>query len=64
MKKFIAFHHQDKFVTDFKEKANTFNNFFADQCSVVTNNSEPPRLSQKKKKKKTRSKDYQKPRPK
>ena len=32
--------HQDKFVTDFKEKANIFNNFFANQCSIVNNNSE------------------------
>ena len=32
--------HQDKVVTAFKEKANIFNNFFADQCSIVTNNSE------------------------
>ena len=31
--------HQDKFVTDFKEKANIFNNFFANQCSIVRNNS-------------------------
>ena len=29
-----------KFVTDFKEKANISNNFFADQCSVVKNNNE------------------------
>ena len=34
--------HQDKFVTDFKEKVNIFNNFFADQCSIVSNNSELP----------------------
>ena len=34
--------HQDKFVTDFKEKANIFNNFFANQCSIVSNNSELP----------------------
>ena len=27
--------HQDKFVTDFKEKADIFNNFFANQCSIV-----------------------------
>ena len=32
--------HQDKFVTDFKEKANIFNNFFANQCSIVSNNSD------------------------
>ena len=40
--------HQDKFVTDFKEKANIFNNFFADQCSIVTNNSELPAALTKK----------------
>ena len=34
--------HQDKFVTDFKEKANIFNNFFANQCCIVSNNSELP----------------------
>ena len=34
--------HQDKSVTDFKEKANIFNNFFADLCSIATNNSELP----------------------
>ena len=34
--------HQGKLVTDFKEKANIFNNFFANQCSVVSNNSELP----------------------
>ena len=32
--------HQDKLITDFKEKANIFNNFFADQYSIVSNNSE------------------------
>ena len=40
--------HQDKFVTDFKEKANIFNNFFADQCSIVSNNSELPATRTKK----------------
>ena len=39
--------HQDKFVTDFKEKA-ILNNFFATQCSIVSNNSELPVLSQEK----------------
>ena len=34
--------HQGKFVTDFKEKANIFDNFFANQCSIVSNNSELP----------------------
>ena len=32
--------HQGKFVTDFKEKANIFNNFFVSQCSIVSSNSE------------------------
>ena len=32
--------HQDKLITDFKEKASIFNNFFADQYSIVSNNSE------------------------
>ena len=32
--------HQDKFITDFKEKTNIFNNFSANQCSIVSNNSE------------------------
>ena len=32
--------HQDKFVMDFKEKANIFNNFFANQCYIVSSNSE------------------------
>ena len=32
--------HQGKFVTLRKEKANIFNNFFANQYSVVSNNSE------------------------
>ena len=32
--------HQEKFVTDFKKKSNIFNNIFADQCSIVSNNSE------------------------
>ena len=34
--------HQDKLVTDFKETANILNNFFANQCSIVSNNSELP----------------------
>ena len=34
--------HQDKFVIDFKEKNNIFNNFFAKQCSIVNNSSELP----------------------
>ena len=33
---------KDKFLTDFKEKANILNNFFANQGSIVKNNSELP----------------------
>ena len=40
--RFLALLHQNKFVTDFKEKANIFNNFFANQCSIVSNNCEFP----------------------
>ena len=40
--------YQGKFVTDIKEKANIFNNFFADQCSIVSNNSELPATITKK----------------
>ena len=40
--------HQDKFVTDFEEKAIIFNNFFTDQCSIVSNNSELPATLTKK----------------
>ena len=32
----------DKFMTDIKTKANIFNNFFADQCTPLKNNSIPP----------------------
>ena len=39
--------HQDKFVTD-KEQANIFHNFFADQFSIVTKNSELPATHTKK----------------
>ena len=41
--------HKEKFVADVKEEANIFNNFFADQCSIVTNNSELPATLTKKK---------------
>ena len=34
--------HQDKFATDFKEKSNVFNNFFADECSIARNDREFP----------------------
>ena len=37
--------HSNKFVTDFKEKAELFNSFFAKQCSLIKNDSKlPPRL--------------------
>ena len=37
--------HNNKFVTDFKEKAELFNSFFAKQCSLIKNESKlPPRL--------------------
>ena len=31
--------HNNKYVTDFKEKSETFNSFFANQCSLIPNNS-------------------------
>ena len=31
--------HQNKYVTDFKEKAEIFNSFFAEQCSLMNNSS-------------------------
>ena len=34
--------HQNKFVTDFKKKAELFNCFFAKQCSIINNSSELP----------------------
>ena len=34
--------HQDKFIINFKEKVNIFNNFFANQSSIVNNNSKLP----------------------
>ena len=40
--------HLDKFVADFKERANIFNNFFADQCSIVSNTGELPVILTKK----------------
>ena len=34
--------HENKFVTDFKEKAKPFNAFFAKQCSLIKNSSKFP----------------------
>ena len=34
--------HENKFVTDFKEKAELFNAFFAKQCSLIKNSSKLP----------------------
>ena len=33
---------KNRFVTDFKEKVELFNSFFAKQCSLITNDSELP----------------------
>ena len=32
----------DKFITDFKEKAELFNSFFSKQCSIIDNGSKLP----------------------
>ena len=29
--------HENRFITDFREKAELFNSFFANQCSLITN---------------------------
>ena len=34
--------HENKFVTDYKEKAELFNAFFAKQCSLINNSSKLP----------------------
>ena len=34
--------HENKFITDFKEKAEFFDAFFAKQCSFIDNISSPP----------------------
>ena len=34
--------HENRFVTDFKQKAELFNSFFAKQCSIIDNGSEIP----------------------
>ena len=35
-------YHDDKFVCNFKEKSEIFNNYFAQQCSVINSNSTVP----------------------
>ena len=40
--------HDDKFITNFKEKAEIFNNFFAKQCSLISSNSDLPSVLSKK----------------
>ena len=34
--------HENSFVSNFKEKAELFNSFFAKQCSIIDNGSEIP----------------------
>ena len=34
--------HENKFITDFKEKAELFNHLFVNQCSLLRNNSVLP----------------------
>ena len=34
--------HQNKYLTDFKEKTEIFNSFFAEQCSLMNNSSKLP----------------------
>ena len=38
------FFHDNKFITDFKEKSEIFNSFFAKQCSLIDNESTLPSL--------------------
>ena len=39
--------HENKFITDFKEKADVFNLFFSDQCSLIKNSSRLPSTTTK-----------------
>ena len=41
-------YHNNNYITDFKEKAQIFNNFFAKQCALVENSSKLPIDSSKK----------------
>ena len=34
--------HENRFIIDFKEKAELLNSFFSKQCSLITNNSKLP----------------------
>ena len=36
--------HDNKFITNFREKAELFNSFFANQCSLITNTSVLPTI--------------------
>ena len=40
--------HQDKFIINFKEKDEMFNNIFTDQCSILRNKNELPAALSKK----------------
>ena len=35
-------YHNNNYITDFKEKSEIFNNFFAKQCTIVNNTSQFP----------------------
>ena len=35
-------YHNNNYITDFKEKVEIFNNFFAKQCTIVNNTSQLP----------------------
>ena len=38
----LPLYHKNEFVIDFKKKAELFNSYFADQCSLISNSSELP----------------------